>query len=97
MTIYYLAKRVRPQVLTAISYCATRVISPIVEDEKKLDRILSYLLFSRDDKFILCIGDHLQLNGYVDSSFGIYDDGKSVTCVVMKFRCLHVVIDLVCA
>jgi hypothetical protein len=83
MTIYYLAKRVRPQVLTAISYCATRVISPTVEDEKKLDRILSYLLFSRDDKFILRIGDHLQLNAYVDSSFGIYNDGKSVTGVAI--------------
>ena len=79
----YLAKRVRPQVLTAISYCATRVISPTVEDEKKLDRILSYLLFSRDDKFILRIGDHLQLNAYVDSSFGIYNDGKSVTGVAI--------------
>ena len=79
MTIHYLAKRIKPQVLTAISYCATRVISPTVEDEKKLDRILSYLLFSKDEKFILRSGEKVELNAYMDSSFGIYNDGKSVT------------------
>jgi hypothetical protein len=76
MPIYYLVNKVRPQVLTTVSFCETRFICPTVEDEKKLYRILSFLLFPRDDKFILRIGELLQLNAYVDSSFGIYDDGN---------------------
>ena len=83
MPIYCLVNKVRPQVLTTVSFCATRFISPTVEDEKKLYRILSFLLFPREDKFILRFGELLQLNAYVDSSFGIYDDGKSVTGVAI--------------
>jgi hypothetical protein len=41
MTLYYLAKRVHPQILTAISYLASRVSNPTAEDQKKLDRVLS--------------------------------------------------------
>jgi hypothetical protein len=83
MTLYYLAKRTRPDILTAISYCATRISAPTAEDEKKLDRILSYLLFTKTQKMILRIGPHLILKAYVDASFGVYEDGKSVTGVVI--------------
>jgi hypothetical protein len=83
MTLYYLAKRVRPQILTAISYLASRVLNPTAEDQKKLDRVLSYLLFSRHHNFILRIGTECQLHAYVDSSFGVYEDGKSVTGIVI--------------
>ena len=83
MTLYYLAKRIKPEILTAVSYCATRVLSPTVEDKGKLDRILSYLLYSKDQSFILRIGKELRLNAYVDSSFGVYEDGKSVTGVAI--------------
>jgi hypothetical protein len=83
MTLYYLAKRIRPEILTAISYCATRILGPTEEDEKKLDRILSYLLFTKSNKMILSIGPSLQLKVYVDSSFGLYEDGKSVTGVAI--------------
>jgi Reverse transcriptase (RNA-dependent DNA polymerase) len=83
MTLYYLAKRTRPEILTAISYCATRISAPTVEDEKKLDRILSYLLFTKTKKMILRIGPNFILKAYVDASFGVYEDGKSVTGVVI--------------
>lgn len=83
MTPYYLAKRTRPEILTAISYCATRILGPTEEDEKKLDRILSYLLFSRQNKMILRIGQYTSLNIFVDASFGLYEDGKSVTGVAI--------------
>ena len=36
MTVYHVAKRVRPKILTAICYCATRVIGPTVEDDNSL-------------------------------------------------------------
>jgi hypothetical protein len=83
MALYYLAKRVRPQILTAISYLAPRVLNSTAEDQKKLDRVLSYLQFSRHHDFILCIGTECQLHAYIDSSFGVHEDGKSVTGIVI--------------
>lgn len=41
MTLYYLAKRVRPDILTSVSYTASRVLNPTEEDESKLDKILT--------------------------------------------------------
>lgn len=60
MTLYYLAKRTRPEILTAISYCATRTLGPTEEDEKKLDRILSYLLFSRPTYRTALLSQHFR-------------------------------------
>ena len=83
MTLHYLAKRTRPDILTAVSYCATRVAGPTDDDQRKLDRILQYLKNTEGQCLILKIGDHAQINAYVDSSFGLYEDGKSVTGVVI--------------
>jgi hypothetical protein len=83
MTLHYLAKRTRSDILTAVSFCATRVLNPTEEDEKKLDRIMSYLLETQDHKLVLRIGTNVEIRAHVDSSFGVYDDGKSVTGVVI--------------
>ena len=83
MTLYYLAKRVRGDILTAVSFCATRVLSPTEEDWKKLRRILSFLLYTQEQKLVLRIGSNLQLRAFVDASFGLYEDGKSVTGVAI--------------
>lgn len=83
MTLYYLAKRVRVDILTAVSFCATRVLNATDEDWSKLTRILSYLLYTRDQKLILRVGPDLHLKAYVDASFGLYEDGKSITGVVI--------------
>ena len=83
MTLHYLAKRTRPDILTAVSFCATRVLSPTEEDAKKLNRILGFLLRTQHQQLILKIGNKLQLRAYVDASFGVYKDGKSVTEIVL--------------
>ena len=83
MTLHYLAKRVRPDILTAVSFCATRVLAPTVEDQQKLDRILGYLSVTATQKLILRIGEKVALRAYVDSSFGTYEDCKSVTGAVI--------------
>ena len=83
MTLHYLAKRVRPDILTAVSFCATRVLAPTVEDQQKLDRILGYLSVTATQKLILRIGENVALRAYVDSSFGTYEDCKSVTGAVI--------------
>jgi hypothetical protein len=83
MTLYYLAKRTQFDILTAISFCTTRVLHPTDEDLRKLYRILGYLLHTQSQNLILEIGEKVQLRAYVDASFGTYSDGKSVTGVVI--------------
>ena len=83
MTLHYLAKRVRPDILTAVSFCATKVLAPTLEDQSKLDRILGYLQSTSDQKLTLRVGAEVVLRAYVDSSFGTYDDCKSVTGIVI--------------
>ena len=83
MILHYLAKRTRPDILTAVSFCATRVLSPTEEYDKKLNRILGFLLRTQHQQLILKTGNKLQLRAYVDASFGVYKDGKSVTGIVL--------------
>ena len=83
MTLHYLAKRTRPDILTAVSFCATRVLSPTEEDAKKLDRILGSLLRAQHQQLILKIGNKRQLRAYVDASFEVYTDGRLVTGIVL--------------
>jgi hypothetical protein len=82
MTLQYLAKRVRPDIHTSVSWCASRVLNPTKGDENK-DRILQYLLNTINQKLILRIGNEMVLRAFVDASFGLYEDGKSVTGVVI--------------
>jgi hypothetical protein len=78
MTLHYLAKRI-----TAVSWCASRVLRPTEEDELKLDRILEYLMKTKDRATVLRIGDKLELRAYVDASYAVYHDAKSVSGVVL--------------
>ena len=83
MELHYLAKRIRGDILTAVSYCATRVLGPDKDDEAKLDRILGYLLATQHKTLTLRIGPDTTVRAYVDASFGTYDDMRSVTGVVV--------------
>jgi hypothetical protein len=83
MTLHYLAKRVRPDILAAVSFCATRVLAPTDQDYAKLKRILGYLSITLEQKLLLRIGANLEVRAYVDSSFGTYMDCKSVTGTVI--------------
>ena len=83
MELHYLAKRIRSDILTAVSFCATRVLSPDQDDLGKLERILSYLLYTKDQRMILKIGDNVEITSFVDASFGTYIDMKSITGIVI--------------
>jgi hypothetical protein len=82
--LLYLAKRTRPDILTACAFLATRVNCSSVEDAKKLERVLKYLNGSRSQGIKLEItGDDLQVRAYIDASFGTHADGKGHTgCVI---------------
>ena len=62
--------------IALVSYCATRVLCPDEDDEKKLDQILSYLSCARGRVLTLRIGPLIVVRTYVDASFGAYSDMK---------------------
>ena len=77
--LLFLAKRVRPDILTAVSFLTTRVQKPDCDDLKKLGRVLKYLNKTRDLVMILCPSCINEVEVYVDASYGTHPDGKSHT------------------
>ena len=80
--LFYLAKRVRPDILTAVAWLATRVRDPTSTDWDKLSRVLKYLRATPDEELIL--GGGTTLTAYIDASYGVHEDAKSHTGVVIK-------------
>jgi hypothetical protein len=78
--LLYLAKRVRPECLTAVAFLTTRVAVCDIDDLAKLRRLLGYLRFTRDRGIILRIGDEMVVRAYIDAAYGVHQDsGKSHT------------------
>ena len=79
----YVAKRVRPDCLTAVSFLSTRVQAPDLDDLAKLRRLLGYLLSTQTRGIVLRIGDSMSVSTvsvYADASYGVHSDsGKSHT------------------
>ena len=79
----YMAKRGRPDILTAVSFLTTRVKSPNMGDYKKLKRLGSYLNGTKDLKLYLKANKPLlpqpTLYCYVDASYALHNDGKGRT------------------
>jgi hypothetical protein len=76
--LLYLAKRARPDILTAVVFLTSRVLRPTVEDQGKLARILKYLNGTRA-KGIVLEQKHKFPVAYCDASFGVHYDKKSHT------------------
>ena len=78
--LLYLAKRVRPECLMAVSFLTTRVTRATKEDKMKLDRIINYLR-DNDGRGITLTPGHegIVASGYFDAAYGIHEDGKSHT------------------
>ncbi len=82
--LLYLAKRVRPDILTAISFLSTRVREPTDQDLGKLGRVCKYLRRTKDKGIILRADG--SITAYVDASHAVHSkDGKSHTgvCVTL--------------
>ena len=75
--LLYLAKRGRPDILTAVSFLTTRVLSPDVDDWKKLERIIGYLKGTVEMKLTLEAEDLTQIHAFVDASHAVHLDAKS--------------------
>ncbi len=75
--ILFVANRGRPDVITFIAYMTKRVLSPTVEDGKKLLRAIYYLRHTTElDLKLGFKGDPL-VSLYIDASFAVHDDCKS--------------------
>jgi hypothetical protein len=81
--LLYLAKRARPDVLTAVSYCTTRVQAPTDDDLRKLMRVLRYLQGCKNLVMTLT-ADSSSVLLYIDASYGVHPDAKSHTGVAIS-------------
>jgi hypothetical protein len=84
--LLYLAKRTKPECLTAVSFLATRVTMCTADDVAKLARLMAYIRYTRDTGIVLRPG-HLGIcvRIFVDAAFGVHKDYRSHTgsCIVI--------------
>ena len=79
MSLFYVAKRTRPDILFAVSYLATKCSNPTLNDFDKAKRILSYLKCTIDMKLThKCDnkGPKNLLFAFVDASYATHPDMK---------------------
>lgn len=77
--LLYMAKRARPDILTAVSFLTTRVKEPTVEDMSKLMRCLKYLNSTKDLVLRLSAREGMSVQAYVDASYAVHNDAKGHT------------------
>jgi hypothetical protein len=81
----YVARRTRPDILTAISFLSTRVLCPSESDWMKLERVLMYLHGTQDMGITLRIDGDPQVYFEVDASYAPHSDMKSHTGHISSF------------
>ena len=83
--LLYLAKRTRPEILTAIAFLTTRVQTADTDDMAKLHRVVGYLKANQYRGIRLRVGEHMSVKAYIDAAYGVHiESGKSHTgCAVV--------------
>jgi hypothetical protein len=77
--ILYLAKKMRPDLLLAVSILASRVNEYNDDDLKKLCKLLGYIKATKTQKLRLKAEHSTKLYCYVDASYAIHSDARSHT------------------
>jgi hypothetical protein len=77
--LLYLAKKIRPELLTLVGFLSRRVNKYTEDDLKKLNRGLKYLAATKDLDFTLCFDDQLKITTSVDASYATSHDYKSIS------------------
>jgi hypothetical protein len=81
--LLYLGKRGRPNILLPVQYLCTRVKKPTVDDQRKLERVLGYILLTKTWTRIFDNSPFDTVTTYIDASFAMHADGKSQSgCMV---------------
>ena len=84
--LLYLAKRARPDCLTAVSFLATRVNRCTTDDLAKLQRLMRYVSMTKERGVVFSPGvTGIEVSVLIDAAYGVHPDGKSHTgsCVVI--------------
>ena len=80
--------RSRPDILTAVSYCATKSSSPEPDDMEHLYNIAKYISDTKDSKYIISRGikeQKITIICEVDAGYLSHHDSKSHTGYAIKF------------
>ena len=77
--VLYLAKRVRPDLLVANIFLATRVNKATIDDWWKLDRLLKYINDTKSLGIVLEADELISVIAFIDASFAVHPDAKSHT------------------
>lgn len=83
--LLYIAKRGRPDILTAISFLTIRVLSPDIDDWRKLKRVLQYSKGTINLKLTLGAGSLKTMKTWVDASYAPHNDIRSHTGGCISF------------
>lgn len=75
MSLLYLAKRTRQDILLSVSYLTTKLIKPSKQDMENVEMILKYLNGTKDYKQKFKCND-LNIYIYTDASYLTHHDGK---------------------
>jgi len=81
--LLYLAKRVRTDTITVISFLCTRVTRATEQDQAKLERLLGYLKRTKKQKLYIGGMSNRQLMAFIDAAFALHFDSKSHTGVLI--------------
>ena len=81
--LLYLSKRVRPDLLVAVSFLTKRVLSPQQDDWNKLQQAVRYLRQTSHMGIVLESENTMAVSAFIDASYGVHSDMKSHTgCVI---------------
>ena len=83
--VLYVAKRVKPECLTAVSFLTSRVHECDTDDMAKLKRLLGYIRGTSRRGITFRIGESMGVRAYIDAAYGVHtSSGKSHTgCVLV--------------
>jgi hypothetical protein len=82
--LLFLAKRVAPEILLAVSYLQGRGKAPTEDDAEKLDRVYRYLNANRAHALSYWRGGKVDICAYIDASHASHSDFKGRTgCILM--------------
>jgi hypothetical protein len=84
MQLFYLCKRVRIDIHTAVAFLTTRVTKPDKDDWNKLTRVIRYLRGSKELPLTLEADPNFTLQWWVDASFAVHPDMRSHTGAVLS-------------
>ena len=77
--VMYLANRINGECLVACAFLSSRVQSPTIQDQGKLQRLLKYLAANPNLRLTLEVGEKMGVMQFTDASYGVHADGKSHT------------------